>query len=552
MDGDFKGDFTRDSFTFDPLRLRQFSRVLMQQGRVQLDADWNEQTDLLLYALRTLIKDLVGRHWGTFDFDVEEQDDSPPSTTHHGVIKHDSISPNSFKIKPLQPQTNPPDFSIGKGHYYVDGILCVNDHEDKQPLTYMGQEPQPDSLGTNRYWVYLDVWERQVTFLEESDIREVALGENGPDTATRAEVVYQVKTSTVPDIPPDTFDRFGREGSDVKDGLLKIKFVEDSTQDLEVNLQPQFRGALKARGIGPAEGDVDPCITPPDAQFRGDENQLYRVEIHTGGTQETATFKWSRENGSVVFPIVDLGSNTVTLGNLGRDSHLSLEPGDWVEIVDDDYILRVATLQGPGSLAPLHGSVNPLLQVDKIEVDPVNVLVTLKGTLPNVGKDPKKHPLLRRWDQRAGTGKKGGEPKLLKDGTIQIKEGKTEDTWITLEDGVQIQFQPVGGTIETHSGSGGGPGHVYRTGDYWLIPARTIIGDVLWPQETDTQTGMPYLSGHPEALPPHGVKHHYALLAVISFSGNDRDSPIDLRYMVPPLGKLFELGDRDLFIKAGL
>src|SRR3989442_15849460 len=129
MDGDFKGDFTRDSFAFDPLRLRQFSRVLMQQGRVQLDADWNEQTDLLLYALRKLITDLVGPHWGTFDFDIEEQVDSQGK--HHGSIDPNSINPNSFKIKQLQ--NSPPDFSIGKGHYYVDGILCVNDHEDKQP-----------------------------------------------------------------------------------------------------------------------------------------------------------------------------------------------------------------------------------------------------------------------------------------------------------------------------------------------------------------------------------------------------------------------------------
>src|SRR6266536_5554916 len=548
MDGDFKGDFTRDSFAFDPLRRRRFSRVLMQQGRVQLDADWNEQMDLLLYAQRTLIKDLVGRHWGVFDFDIDEQVDSPPNK-HHGSIKHDSINPNSFKIKQLQ--TTPPDFSIGKGHYYVDGILCVNDHEDKQLLTYMGQEPQPDRLVDNRYWVYLDVWERQVTFLEDSDIREVALGENGPDTATRAEVVYQVKTSTVPDIPPDTFDRFGLNGTEVGDGLLRIKFVEDSTQMWEDQLQSEFRGALKARGKAPAEGDVDPCITPPDAQFRGDENQLYRVEIHTGGTAaEGATFKWSRENGSVVFPIVELGSNSVTLENLGRDSHLSLEAGDWVEIVDDDYILQVATLQGPADTPP-SVSVNPLLQVDKIEVDAVNVLVTLKGTLPDVGKDPKKHPLLRRWDQRAGTGKKGGEPKLLKDGTIQIKEGITEDSWLTLEDGVQIQFQPRGETIETHSGSVP-PKHSYRTGDYWLIPARTIIGDVLWPQKNDPSTGMPYLSGYPEALPPHGVNHHYALLAVVSFLSDDSGFPVDLRYMVPPLGKLFEIGDKKQFIDAGL
>ena len=33
------GDYTR--FTFDPLK--RYSGVRMQQGRVQLDSDWNEE-----------------------------------------------------------------------------------------------------------------------------------------------------------------------------------------------------------------------------------------------------------------------------------------------------------------------------------------------------------------------------------------------------------------------------------------------------------------------------------------------------------------------------
>jgi hypothetical protein len=53
-----KGDFSRDSF--DPIR--HFSRVLMQQGRVQLDADWNEQQSIVLHFLRTLARDLIGPH----------------------------------------------------------------------------------------------------------------------------------------------------------------------------------------------------------------------------------------------------------------------------------------------------------------------------------------------------------------------------------------------------------------------------------------------------------------------------------------------------------
>ena len=51
-----KGDFSRDTFDVT----KHFSRVLQQQGRVQLDADWNEQTAILLHYLRTLAADLIG------------------------------------------------------------------------------------------------------------------------------------------------------------------------------------------------------------------------------------------------------------------------------------------------------------------------------------------------------------------------------------------------------------------------------------------------------------------------------------------------------------
>ena len=53
-----KGDFSRN--TFDPRK--HFTRVLMQQGRVQLDADWNEQAAILLHYVRTLAADLIGPH----------------------------------------------------------------------------------------------------------------------------------------------------------------------------------------------------------------------------------------------------------------------------------------------------------------------------------------------------------------------------------------------------------------------------------------------------------------------------------------------------------
>lgn len=59
---------------------------------------------------------------------------------------------------------------------------------------------------------------------------------------------------------------------------------------------------------------------------------------------------------------------------------------------------------------------------------------------------------------------------------------------------------------------------MYRTGDYWLIPARTATGDVEWP--TDTVTDAQGNATHsPIARGPDGVIHHYAPLAIVTISG---------------------------------
>jgi hypothetical protein len=133
-------------------------------------------------------------------------------------------------------------------------------------------------------------------------------------------------------------------------------------------------------------------------------------------------------------------------------------------------------------------------------------MVTLNGTPGiTVGTDLALHPLLRRWEQKKGDPDEGGL-QLASDGAALIEED-ANTSWLTLEDGVQIQFQPP---------DPGRPANVYRTGDYWLIPARTDTGDVEWAKVKDEKgTLVPF------ALPPHGVTHHYAPLAVIDVADDE-------------------------------
>ena len=433
-----KGDFTRN--TFDPLK--NFSRVLMQQGRVQLDADFNEQASILLHYLRTMMADLIGPYAGPTD--------------HSG-----------FKIE----KAANGDLKIGTGRYYVDGVLCENDRED---LTYLGQEglSNEDTLDSNKtYYAYLDVWERHITHLQDDHIREKALG--GPDTCSRAKIVWQVKVSNVENI--STNNQIGCD--EMK------KWIKE--------LPPVSNALLKAR-VHPIQGEPNECTVLPEARYRGAENHLYRIEIHLGGPAGTATFNWSRDNGSVVFPVMQQKGNSVTLQSLGRDEPSSLRVGDVVEIIDDDNELR----EKPGVMA----------EVEK--VDRCTMTVYLKqldgNNWPDYDENSTKHPLLRRWDQRPAKGSK------MNGGAIVISESNDPNSgWIKIEDGIEVQFQPP---------DTGEPARQYRTGDYWLIPARVTTGKIEWPTSAASDG-----KEIPKAQRPHGIEHHYAPLAVIYDTGNPTD-----------------------------
>jgi hypothetical protein len=109
-------------------------------------------------------------------------------------------------------------------------------------------------------------------------------------------------------------------------------------------------------------------------------------------------------------------------------------------------------------------------------------------SLPAYGRDDERRPFLRRWE-----------------GYGVVKE----DQWLTLEDGIQIQFQTrQEGETEPRT---------YRRGDYWLIPARVESGDVQWPRE----------NGVAVALAPQGVRHTFAPLAIIGADDNGEATVID-------------------------
>lgn len=426
------GDYSRKSFKQN----KNFSAVLMQQGRVQTDADWNEQSDITTRRSRAQTIDTIGR--------VRVSPETP------GAFQL-SFTNNKLLILP--------------GRMYVDGISAEN-HGDEpyefdpimaeergtSPISYEKQPflPNPPSLPhSGLYLVYLDVWEREVTYIKDKELIEPAIG---VDTTARSQSVYQVKLIEL---------------------ISKTNDVEcrDDLDEWKKLIAPSAgRLTIETKPLSTAQ---DPCLLPGTGGYKGLENRLYRIEIHTGGTHDDAKFKWARHNAWVETNILEIDGSELRVSQSRWDSDRAFRSGDWVEIIDDAL--------------ELSGDSGVMRQIET--VDYATNVVSLKSgaSLNTILTDPEYHPRLKRWDQKLNV-----DPA---DGLLKMEVGPIE-----LEDGIQIIFSLAADV----------PDGVFKPRDYWLFAARTATASV---------EELKY-------APPYGVHHHYAKLGIINFSDS---SIIDCR-----------------------
>ena len=366
-----KGDFSRN--TFDPQK--RYSRVLMQQGRVQVDADWNEQLDITGYRVGTEAVDVIGqtgapKHAAAFGIVLD------PTT----LTPAEQARATALELTPL----GAGDLLLTPGRFYTGGTQC--EVEDFLSLTKQPDFPGAAAISeAGSFLIYLDVWQRHLTALDDDGIREKALG--GPDTATRTKTIWQVKTAKM-DAPKC-----------ISDAADWAKIVKLST------------GQLMARAE-PGEDTDKPCVLPPGAGYRRLENQLYRVEMHQPGALGTATFKWSRDNGIVVTRLAGpVNGKELKVEDLGRDEVLGFNPGDWVELLDDAN--------------ELNGTPGVLAQIDTVERAARKVV--FKDAPSGFTYVKEQNPKMRRWDDASGERK--------------VKTGAAaDDGFLELEDGVQVKF----------------------------------------------------------------------------------------------------------------
>jgi len=470
-----KGDFTIDRF--DPAN--GFNRLLKQQGRVELDSDWNEQAAIQQHLLRGLIADLLGPAAGPAD--------------NCGFGLPDPL--------PEAPEPGPGDFVIGAGRYYVDGLVI----ENAAPLLYSAQrwaDPGGKLESGLSYLAYLDVWERHVTWLDDPEILEPALG--GPDTCTRVQTIWQVRT-----LKADTTQ--GNDGPSAADLAAMKKEIDEAQARLDeidkqtaagtgdaaalkaertklanllkrlqakladaeaaagpadeaepharcnALLQPlrDWRSGTLAARITPSEPSDSPCVLPPESRYRGLENQLYRIEVHAAGDtadpNAVPQFKWSRNNGAVATLAHEVDAKVVTVTNAR-----GFTAGCWAELLTE-----AQEAQGQGGF---------LAKVVAVEGNRITF-----DQAPGVLPPAMARPRIRRWDAAAAP----------------IVPGDGDQGWIAIEDGVEVRF------------SAG----AYRAGDYWLIPARVATGGIIWPSTPD---------GAPLDRAPKGIVHRYAPLFLLT------------------------------------
>jgi hypothetical protein len=484
--------FDNSRFTFNPWN--NYSGVVMEQGRVQLDSDWNEWLAELNRRIQAGTLDTLGRA-------------VYPSTT-----------PNAFQISVT---TAPNTVSIGPGRMYVDGLLAENHGDPAKAvwdpaLAEMSNTPQPPPNPTppppasgainytaqpyfpnavlpaeaDPFLAYLDVWTRAVTFLEDPNLIDKAVG---VDTTGRLQTVWQVKVVPVPagtvcaTVPP---------------------FPAPSAGLLSTTTTPNAPSG--------------PCCISTSTGYTGMENQFYRVEIHQPGQPPAvpaslpftfplpagATFKFSRDNGSVMTGVTAITNHNNSAGgpatrltvlSLGRDQTLGFAPGDWIEILDDVVELTGVPNGKPGELC----------LIDSVDPSGPYIQLTAPITLTFPTDPTTTHTRIVRWDQNGKIYESDGT-KLTNLWVDLSAANSTGDipvppprTMLVLENGVTVSFD------QTTAANG------FLVGDFWTFAARTADGSV----ESLTKA------------PPRGIHHHYAALSVITFGTS---SATDCRTEWPP------------------
>jgi hypothetical protein len=306
-------------FTSAPLRAADpWTGARLQQGRVLLDGDWNLNIDAAARDRQRLARDTIG-----------------PAGVPQGS--------SNFMISFAADGT----LQIGAGSMWIGGLYAVN----PATLAYAAQESIAPLPASGQALLYLDAFVQEVQAAEDpGDLLEPAL--DGIDTTTRTRVAWRARAVAV-------------QATSCTDaaGALPTELV--STGRLDVELTTPSTPA-------------DPCAPPDDPRGKLPDG-LLRVEVLDTGSETTARFAWSYEDGAAAVAATVAG-NSVTLA-----------PSPSVTFFQNDLV-EVSTLQRRADRL----ANGPLFSVANVQPGAAGSVVTLSA--PSTVTGAPSGLCLRRWD----------------------------------------------------------------------------------------------------------------------------------------------------------
>lgn len=306
-------------FTSAPLRDGDpWTGARLQQGRVLLDGDWNLNIDAAARDRQRLAQDTIG-----------------PAGVPQG-------SPN-FMISFAADGT----LQIGAGSMWVGGLYAVN----PATLAYTAQESIAALPASGQALLYLDAFVQEVQAAEDpGELLDPAL--DGIDTTTRTRVAWRVRAASV-------------QATNCTDAAGALPAELTSTGRLDIELTTPSVPA-------------DPCAPPDDPRGKLPDG-LLRVEVLDTGSETTARFAWSYEDGAAAVAATVIGTN------------VTLAPSPSVTFYQNDLV-EVSTLQRRADRL----ANGPLFSVAKVQPGAAGSVVTLSA--PSTVTGAPSGLCLRRWD----------------------------------------------------------------------------------------------------------------------------------------------------------
>jgi hypothetical protein len=293
---------------------QQYQAVVLQQGRVLLDRDFNALQEIVTGQSAADALDEVG----------------PCGTPDNGFAVSLPDGGASFSASAA-------DFVVAPGTMYVGGRRVYLPAAGG-PWGYFHQPdwPAPDPLpaafsashsGPLREFVYLHVFEQEVGAVEDPDLLDVALG--GPDTTQRVRLMRRVKRA------PATVTAPTAALNEASAAWRRAGFALDAGS---MSLAPQ--ASLQVSFPAPASGPPSPCDTAAPGGFLGAENQLIRVQICDPTPGGTARLLWGYDNASFLYRVTPQpDGSTLQLGRPPVDAFHCPRQGQVVEVLRTAAVL---------------------------------------------------------------------------------------------------------------------------------------------------------------------------------------------------------------------